>query len=348
MDSQEKKLDLPALQQYLQDSETITDHHFFEQFSDLSESDISGFLPIWRSATTQRKLEFIESLEETAASDMLVSYESLGMALLHEPEAIIRKAGIDLLSESEDYRLALELLRMAKQDDDLYVQAAAVKALGTFVYLGELDKFSAQKKEAIESYLLEVIHSDAIDFKKQRALEALGFSCNEKVPQLIQNALDKNDQEWLTSALIAMGRSADEQWEPHILEVLDHPDTEIQMEAIRAAGELELQAAAEFLIDLLETSEELDYEMFSTIVWSLSQIGGTRAIETINALLDNAEIPEEIEFLETALDNLELKQSVDSLDFFSFDPSVDHYHPVDFDDQNDENDDEDDEEEDFT
>ena len=326
MDAQENKLDLQALQQYLQDSETIPAHHFFEQFSDLADSDLQDFLAVWRPASLQRKLEFIEALEETAASDTLVSYEALGMAFLHEQEAAIRKAGIALLDESEDYRLASELLRMAKHDKDISVQAAAVKALGMFVYLGELDKFSAEKKKAIEDYLLQVIHSDAIDYKKQRALEALGYSSNDEVPQLIHWALEKNDQDWLMAALTAMGRSADEHWEPHVLDVLDHPDTDIQIEAIRAAGELEITSSVEYLVDFLENTEEMDYELFTTVVWSLSQIGGTKAIEVINALLDDAENPEEIEFLETALDNLELKQSVDALDFFSFDPSVDHYH----------------------
>ncbi len=342
MSDEKKVLDLPSIKTYLLDSDSIPAHHFFEQFSDMTDESWDAFHPIWKAASLDRKLEFFEGLEETAAGDTLISFECLGMHLLHEPEALIRKAAIELLWESEDYTLANELFIIARKDPELTVQTAAIRALGTFVFLGELDKFSAKKKEAIETYLLDVLHSDNPDFKKQRALESLGYSSRDELTGLIQQALDRNDQDWLLAALCAMGRSADDQWEPQILEALDHADVDIQLEAIRAAGELELDSAVDFLVELIEETDEIDYELFTTTVWALSQIGGPRAIELINALLENTENEEEMAFLESALDNLEIKQGMDSLDFIDFDPSEAKFIPETFDNEDDENLDEED------
>ncbi|MBI9048551.1 MAG: HEAT repeat domain-containing protein [Anaerolineaceae bacterium] len=333
MSTDETKLDGQSLQLFLQNSEYDVPKEFYEQFSDLPASDLDIFSRFWKTGTIQRKLDFFEGLELTAASETLVSYEALGMMLIHDPAPAIRKAAIELLWESEDYRFADELFQIAKDDADISVQIAAVRALGTYVYLGELDKFSDHKKEAIENYLLEVIHSDEIGYKRQKALESLGYSCLDEIPDLIQKAVDSHDQDWLLSALIAMGRTVDEQWEPYVLENLDHQDTEIQLEAMRTAGELEIGAAVEFLVAFIEDSDEISDEYFTTIVWALSQIGGDTTIELINTLLENAQSEEDIEFLENALDNLEIKHSNDSLDFFSFDPANDHFHAEGLDDE---------------
>ena len=326
MSTEEIKFDHEALQQYLVDSETIPPKDFFENFSDLSKTDLAKFAEVWSTGSIQRKLDFFEALNNTAESNTLVSYEALGMYLMNDPLPAVRKSAIELLWESEDYRFADALLPIAKDDSDISVQIAAIEALGTFIFLGEIDKFSWDKKEILEDYLLDVLHSDEIEYKRQKALESLGYSSLEAMPELIQEAIDLHDHEWLLSAIITIGRTVDEQWIPFIMENLDHQDSDIQLEAIRAAGELEIDTAAEFLISFIEDADELSEEYYTTIVWSLSQIGGPKAIELIHTLLDNAEDENNIEFLETALDNLEIKQGSDGLDFFSFDPNNDHFH----------------------
>jgi HEAT repeat protein len=326
MSAEEIKFDIDALQQYLEDSENNPSVDFFEQFSDLTDTDWLAFQDVWKNGSIQRKLDFFEALNDTAEENTLVSYEALGMNLLNDPLPAVRKGAIELLWESEDYRFADILLNIAKDDSDISVQIAAVQALGTFIYLGELDKFSWEKKENIEDYLLEVLQSDEIEYKRQKALESLGYSSLDEISEFIQEAIDRNDQEWLLSAMITIGRTIDEQWIPFILENLDHQDGDVQLEAIRAAGELEIDAAVEFLISLIEDADEISDDYFTTIIWALSQIGGEKAIELIHTLLDNAENENDIEFLETALDNLEIKQGAGDLDFFSFDPEADHFH----------------------
>jgi HEAT repeat protein len=326
MSAEEIKINLDAFKQYLEDSEFIPPKDFFEDFSDLTTEDLQAFSTIWKNGSIQRKLDFFDALNETADSNTLISYESLGMFLLNDPLPAVRKSAIELLWESEDYRLVDALLLIAKDDSDISVQIAAVEALGTFIYLGEIDKFSWDKKEIIEDYLLEVLHSDEIEYKQQKALESLGYSSMDEITDLIQEAIDRHDHEWLLSTVVTIGRTIDEQWIPFILENLDHQDSDIQLEAIRAAGELEIEASTDFLISLIEDADEISDEYFTTIVWSLSQIGGEKSIELIQTLLDNAENEQDIEFLENALDNLEIKQGAGDLDFFSFDPNADHFH----------------------
>ncbi len=57
-------------------------------------------------------------------------------------------------------------------------------------------------------------------------------------------AYNSNYDEWLQSALIAMGRSCDQRWNPSVLTMINHPDNLVRYEACPpAAGELELQDA---------------------------------------------------------------------------------------------------------
>ena len=82
----------------------------------------------------------------------------------------------------------------------------------------------------------------------------------------------------------------------------------IQLEAVRAAGELELDSTRRILLDLLE-EEAQDSDIRSAIIWSLSQIGG-RIRETLEKLAEETEDDEEIEILEDALDNLSFTEDV--------------------------------------
>jgi len=79
----------------------------------------------------------------------------------------------------------------------------------------------------------------------------------------------------------------------------------IQIEAIRAAGELQLDASRSILLKLLKKSSSMDFPMRSAIIWSLSEIGGDGVLEALAEAQDEADEEDEIEFIESAVDNLE-------------------------------------------
>ncbi|HSL31948.1 MAG TPA: HEAT repeat domain-containing protein, partial [Anaerolineales bacterium] len=153
---------------------------------------------------------------------------------------------------------------------------------------------------------------------RRAALEALGYSSRPEVATLIESAFQRQDPNWQTSALIAMGRSADDRWLDEVMLSLVHVDDRIRKAAVQAAGELSLQPARPILLKML--SEEEDAGVLSAVIWSLSQIGGEDVRTYLVNLLDQLEDEEQIEFLEEALDNLAFTEDLDRFDLLSYDP----------------------------
>ena len=156
---------------------------------------------------------------------------------------------------------------------------------------------------------LEKIYQPIADDLK---IEALGFSSHKEVINLIDKAFATNDESWVSSALIAMGRTSDRRWNQRIIKMLNHQSPAIRFEATRAAGELEISDAKPILLELLE---DADWDVRMAAVWALSKIGGAGLQMTFENLLQEAEIDEEIEIIETALDDLIFNQSIGLYDY---------------------------------
>jgi HEAT repeat protein len=178
-----------------------------------------------------------------------------------------------------------------------------------FVYLGELEELSEELFHRVEDQLIEVVNGTD-DFQvRRRALESLGYSGRPEVPPLIRAAYEANTAPWLESALFAMSRSADSSWDPEVLRMLRHPEVKVQVEAIRAAGELELDAARRPLLLLLD-DELLDSEVRAATYWSLSKIGGEEVREVLEARLEETEDEDDEMLLEDALENLDFTEEM--------------------------------------
>ncbi len=88
----------------------------------------------------------------------------------------------------------------------------AASTLGKFVYLGELEELHPKTLTAVEERLLKLATGKDETLVRRRALESLGFSSRGEVTALIEDACEQKDDDWLATALFAMGRSVDQQW----------------------------------------------------------------------------------------------------------------------------------------
>ncbi|HTX79108.1 MAG TPA: HEAT repeat domain-containing protein [Longilinea sp.] len=295
---------------------------YLHSFSDISAKDLRTLKEIWEKVNADRRVSLLEDLEDIADADTLVSFDDIGKFALSEPDPRARVIATRILWENDDRKLIPALLDMLENDEDETVRAAAAAALGKYVYLGELEELPAEDIRQVEDMLLTVISGNDEKMVRCRALEALGFSSNEEVSELIKNAYDTDDPDWVVSALFAMSRTADDSWQPQVMKMLKSKDARVQLEAIRAAGELTLQDAREPLLDMLEDGID-DNELREATAWSLSKIGGENVREAIEKLLENAEEDEEAEFLETALDNLSFTEDYERMELFDFGTSED-------------------------
>ena len=190
--------------------------------------------------------------------------------------------------------------------------------LNLFVDLGELEEIPESIYHQVEDALLASANSEDDVRVRRAALESLGFSSRPEVGTLIESAFHRADPAWQTSALVAMGRSADERWRDEVTRSLINVDDRIRKAAVQAAGELSLASARPILLRML--GEEEDATILSSVIWSLSQIGGEDVRTYLESLMDQLEDDEQIEFLEEALDNLAFTEDLDRFDLLAFDP----------------------------
>jgi HEAT repeat protein len=290
---------------------------YLNEFSDIEPEALESLLEIWPRVPLSRKQVLLDRLNALADVDTLVSFDDLGRALLRDPEAQVRVRAMRLLAECHDPRLVPDYLEFLAEDEDVAARAEAATTLGTFVQLGEFDDIPKETHRQVEEALLGVLGREDDVAVQRRALESLGYSSRPEVATLIESAINRQDPDWKGSALFAMGRSGDEQWGGHVLQMIPAVYDNMRLAAVGAAGELKLKTALPLLFRLLE--EEDNDAVAGAAIWSLSQIGGEDARIYLENLLDLAEEEDQIAFLEEALDNLAFTDDMDRFDLMAMD-----------------------------
>lgn len=279
-------------------------HHF----SRLEGGDLAQFEAAWPDASVERRRSVIADLSELAGVNFELNFDPVFRVALEDEDAEVRAAAVRALWEADEPDLAAPFIDLLQHDPAAEVRSAAASGLGKFVYLGEIDDVPTALLRRVEEALLLVARGDDEVEVRRHALEALGYSSRPEVPALIEAAHAADDDRWRMSALFAMGRSNDaERWGETVLAALDSREAEICSEAVRAAGELQLAESVSTLKDYLDSD---DLALAQAAVWSLSQIGGPEARRLISERLEQAEDEDEQDFLEEALENLDFTDDV--------------------------------------
>ncbi len=272
-------------------------------FSDLLPEDQRDLAELWPSIPLERRRNLVIDLVELNDSDFLYDFEAVGRVALDDEDVDVVCGGIDLLFTTEDKQLIPLYLRLLQdQGRNELIRAAAANALGPYVYFGEMEELRKEKLHEIEEALLKTYAQDPSEHVRRRALESLGYSSREEVPAMIRRAVDHTDPKWVESAMFAIGRSADDVWEEHIMEHLEDPDHDVRLQAIHAAGGVGLNTARKPLLKLL--SPKADVELRKEAIWALSQIGGDGVLEAFTRLQALSDDDEELSLLEEAIATL--------------------------------------------
>ncbi len=289
---------------------------YLYRLSDLEGADLDSFAQAWPQVSLSRRKALMEDLEELAEEDILLSFEAVCQVTARDEEPLVRLPSLRILWEYESPTLIPLFLDLMAADPEVEVRSSAATALGRFVYMGEVEELPAETLREIVRHLLRTTTEDEHGLVQQRALESLGYSSHPRIPSLIELAYASPEEEWVASALFAMGRSADRRWMSSVLERLEDRAPAIRFEAARAAGELELNDAVHTLLDQLS---DADGEVRMAAAWSLSQIGGQGVREALEDLLGDSQDTQEIGLLEDALDNLTFTEGFDDFSLFDFD-----------------------------
>ncbi len=287
--------------------------HYLNLLSDIDSAQLDEIQKIWPDIPDQRRLEIISEVELVSKSNYLLSFQTLCQFIMNDHLSHVREVAIRALWEYEDKSLITKFLDLLETDPDVDVRAASTTALGRYVYLGEIEKIPPETLNLIVDRLRDLASASGATIVKRRALESLGYSGNSAVPGLIDEAYRSGKEDFVCSALVAMGRSANPRWAPIVLDELTSDSPEVCLEAIKAAGELELQEGTETLINYLD-DEDSDIRMAA--IWALSNIGGKGIAEVLEDLLEYTEDDIEAALITEALDNLVFADDIDLFPLF--------------------------------
>ncbi|HMN13021.1 MAG TPA: HEAT repeat domain-containing protein [Bellilinea sp.] len=277
------------------------------RLSDLPESDLSAFAVMWQEIGENRKIQILNTLTKRTGEDTTVSYDDIAFQALKDPAENVKVNALHLLNENNSKQLLGTLVDLISKES-IKVKEAAIQSMGKYVLSGEMDTLPTDVYSAVKNQLVNILEDTKTSTHlRRRALESLGYAGDPEIQEHISKALASTDPKWVASALLAMGRSADESWQRDILKHLNHENPEIQLQAVRAAGELEIAQARQPLTTLL-TEEKADVDVLRAAVLALSQIGGGNARKTLEKLMQSPDSPIEAKFIEKALENLELSE----------------------------------------
>lgn len=254
--------------------------------SSLDTTQIAYIQPVWAALNREYRRRIIQALVEVNESNFDLDYENFAWMGLDDPDVIVRKNAIELFWENQTFNLLDRLMVIATDDPSEIVRAEAAKALGRFIYLGEMGDLPEDKFAQAQKTVIGLLQDPKQDVEvRRRALEAIANCSNSIVAGAVREAYESDEYGMRISAVFAMGRTCDNRWNDMVLKELENGDSEMRFEAARASGELTIQEAVPQLIRVAYEDEREIQEM---AIWSLGEIGSREAVRALNRLMDLA------------------------------------------------------------
>jgi HEAT repeat protein len=301
----------------LLNTEEVLDPMYLYRLSDISQENLNALVKIWEEIDVERRRALIEDLEQLSDDNNLLSFEGVFRLAISDKDPQVRFFTTRAIEIYDTDDLIPHFLSVLDEEESVDVRAVTASVLGKYIYRGELDKISAKIKKKIENRLLKILDDDEPDEIRRRALEAISFSSRNEVRDHILKAYQSVDEDWLASALFAMGRSLDADYGEKVCDHLSHTSPRVRLEAVRACGELTLEEALPIIVDLLDDLPDIR----EAAIWTLSQIGGEDAGPVLQGLLDDDVSDDEADLIQGALERLDFLE--DGIDISMFDLSLD-------------------------
>lgn len=300
-------------------SDEVFDSGLMYGLSGLSRNQINKLERVWSDIAPERRRNLIQHLNNVSEHNFELDFRSVNHMALEDTDSEVRRHAIEGLWEDESEQLMHKLVHMVQNDLSQDVRTAAISELGRFILLGEYEEIDASDARVVQDTVLHILHSNEDNDIRRRALESIANCGREGVHDAIREFYNHHEPSMRISAVFAMGRTCDSVWTDEIISELDSPSPEMQYEAARAAGTIQLAEAIPYLTRLLEETE--DTEVLEIAIWALGEIGGEAVRKVLQQIIERAEAEDDAEILAAAEDALDMANLPgDDLWLFDFEP----------------------------
>jgi len=277
-----------------------------QSFSDLSEENLEQFRQTWNMLSNKRKEMFFELLLVEFMSNTLMDFSEIALIGLNDEDPIIRRGSLKLLMDNRKSYFLDRLISISKQDPDTEVRLDAISTLGYFLIDTDTAERGKNKAEKVLKALESLMESPD-KLTRLRVMEDLAYVDHPSIIPLVYASLTSNNDTEIASGLRAVQNSLNRRWAANVIENLDHPNPDVQYEAIKAVGELQLKRARNRILSLLARFDQLDDDILDATILTASQLGGNQVKEMIEMIEEVFEDEEDMaELFEEAKSNLEL------------------------------------------
>ncbi|HET9493361.1 MAG TPA: HEAT repeat domain-containing protein [Chloroflexia bacterium] len=250
--------------------------------SDLPSEDRATLREVWPTLPRDRRERVVHALVTMIEDNLDLDFRHVFLTALEDSDAEVRLSAIEGLSEDNSTLLLGRLLTILRTDPDEDVREATATALGRFTYLAQCNKLNSNGDRLRAALIESALDGKEDEDVRRRAVESLGYYHQDgEVQQLIAGQYKQGGRHG-ESAVLAMGRSMDDQWQLIILHELNSERPAMRYEAAHAAGEMTLEEALPQLVKMLS---DKDTEVRLAAIWALGQIGGKQASEALKGVL---------------------------------------------------------------
>lgn len=275
-----------ALLELQDDDQTMPSPALVLGLSSLNAAQVAQISTLWHKLDPDYRSILAQMLVDAQQRSYRVDYTDLAPQLLQDEHANVRQAAIEMLGFDESIEWMDKLISIVQTDPDEDVRIEAIKSLGNFILLGDIQTIPLADAQRAQTAVLSLIkqpqQATAI---RCRAIEAIANCTRDDVPDIIQQAYTSQDSDLQQSAIIAMGNSYDERWESVILDQLNNRNEDMRLAATIAAGKLSIAEAVGQLQDNFNHATEAEG---IEIIGALGEIGGTEALNVLR-LIEKAE-----------------------------------------------------------
>lgn len=252
------------------------------ELSDVDDSEERELKERWHEIGMRRHRWLLRELIELAEDNVELNFDRVYFRGLEDDDPETRREAIRGLWEYDRPDLIDRLVAMMEGDESPGVRAEAALALGRYVMLFAHGNLRDRHFGAIEQGMRNVLENPTeVTEVRARVLEAIGAHNASWVRQAIRDAYESDIRRLKTSAIHAMGRSAEDRWLPLIIREMSSEEPELRYEAAIAAGGIGDESALPHLVRLAHDPDE---EVSQASVISLGEIGGTQAKAALEEL----------------------------------------------------------------
>ena len=280
-------MSLETCLQELEDEDAPLSYSNLIELSDLVSAEMPHFIRTWNQCSSERRAQVVQRLVELAEENARLDFHNILKIALADDDYDVQEKAIAGMWEGEDRAIIPLLLNILQSDAPPHVRAAAAGALGKYALLAQEDKILPKDAELVQESLMRFLQdeSDTLEVRR-RALEAVSPFNTPRIHEYIRWAYGSGEQTLKCSSIYAMGKTQETKWLPAVIPELRSPHPSLRYEAVCACSQLGEEDLVQHLIPLLEDD---DTQVQLAAVSAMGNIGGPLAKRALRRCMREAD-----------------------------------------------------------